>query len=120
MAAGARAERFYGRYANPTVTSFEEAVAELEGAEAGLAFASGMGAVATVGAGAVLHAATTSSPSATSTRARSCSCRASAPASGIDVTFVDGTAARDHGRGGPPGPHDAGRGRDAGQPACWP
>ena len=48
MATAARAERFYGRYANPTVTAFEEAVAELEGAEAGLAFASGMGAVATV------------------------------------------------------------------------
>ena len=43
-----RADRFYSRYANPTVTSFEAAVAELEGAEAGLAFASGMGAVATV------------------------------------------------------------------------
>jgi cystathionine beta-lyase/cystathionine gamma-synthase len=43
-----RADRFYSRYANPTVTAFEEAVAELEGAEAGLAFASGMGAVATV------------------------------------------------------------------------
>jgi cystathionine beta-lyase/cystathionine gamma-synthase len=43
-----RADRFYSRYANPTVASFEAAVAELEGAEAGLAFASGMGAVATV------------------------------------------------------------------------
>jgi cystathionine beta-lyase/cystathionine gamma-synthase len=43
-----RADRFYSRYANPTVTAFEAAVAELEGAEAGLAFASGMGAVATV------------------------------------------------------------------------
>jgi cystathionine beta-lyase/cystathionine gamma-synthase len=48
MATASRAERFYGRYANPTVTAFEEAVAELEGAEAGLAFASGMGAVASV------------------------------------------------------------------------
>ena len=43
-----RADRFYSRYANPTVASFEAAVAQLEGAEAGLAFASGMGAVATV------------------------------------------------------------------------
>jgi cystathionine beta-lyase/cystathionine gamma-synthase len=48
MATAPRAERFYGRYANPTVTAFEEAVAELEGAEAALAFASGMGAVASV------------------------------------------------------------------------
>ncbi len=37
---------FYSRYSNPTVQSFEEAMAELEGAEASLAFASGMGAIA--------------------------------------------------------------------------
>ncbi|MDQ3469051.1 MAG: aminotransferase class I/II-fold pyridoxal phosphate-dependent enzyme [Actinomycetota bacterium] len=37
---------FYSRYANPTVRAFEEAMAELEGAEEALAFASGMGAVA--------------------------------------------------------------------------
>jgi cystathionine beta-lyase/cystathionine gamma-synthase len=47
-ATGRRADRFYSRYANPTVTAFEQAMAELEGAEASLAFASGMGAVATV------------------------------------------------------------------------
>ena len=41
----ARAHEFYGRYANPTVRSFEEAIAELEGAEIALAFASGMGAL---------------------------------------------------------------------------
>jgi cystathionine beta-lyase/cystathionine gamma-synthase len=41
-----RSGEFYSRYANPTVTSFEEAVASLEGAEASLAFASGMGAIA--------------------------------------------------------------------------
>ncbi len=40
-----RPERFYGRYANPTVTAFEEAVAALEGAESSLAFGSGMGAL---------------------------------------------------------------------------
>lgn len=38
----------YARYANPTVRQFEIAVAELEGAEDALAFASGMGAVASV------------------------------------------------------------------------
>ena len=48
MASAARAEHFYGRYANPTVNAFEDAVAELEGAEAAIAFASGMGAVACV------------------------------------------------------------------------
>ena len=38
----------YSRYSNPTVRHFEEAVAELEGAEDALAFASGMGSLATV------------------------------------------------------------------------
>ncbi len=42
-----RADEFYGRYANPTVRSFEEVVAELEGAEDAMAFGSGMGAIAT-------------------------------------------------------------------------
>ena len=37
---------FYSRFSNPTVRSFEEAMAELEGAEESLAFASGMGAIA--------------------------------------------------------------------------
>jgi cystathionine beta-lyase/cystathionine gamma-synthase len=46
-ATGTRASEFYSRYANPTVRSFEEALAALEGAEDALAFASGMGAVAT-------------------------------------------------------------------------
>jgi len=41
-----RHDGFYSRYSNPTVRSFEEAMAQLEGAEASLAFASGMGAVA--------------------------------------------------------------------------
>ena len=35
----------YGRLDNPTVVAFAAAVAELEGAEAGFAFASGMGAI---------------------------------------------------------------------------
>jgi len=43
-----RRGKAYSRYANPTVRQFEEAVAELEGAEDALAFASGMGAIATV------------------------------------------------------------------------
>jgi cystathionine beta-lyase/cystathionine gamma-synthase len=43
-----RAQQFYSRYSNPSVKAFEDAVADLEGAEAALAFASGMGAVATV------------------------------------------------------------------------
>jgi cystathionine beta-lyase/cystathionine gamma-synthase len=47
-ATGIRAQQFYARYGNPTVASFEDAVAALEGAEASLAFASGMGAVSSV------------------------------------------------------------------------
>jgi cystathionine beta-lyase/cystathionine gamma-synthase len=43
-----RSPEFYGRYANPTVTAFEEAVAALEGAEAAMAFGSGMGAIASL------------------------------------------------------------------------
>jgi cystathionine beta-lyase/cystathionine gamma-synthase len=38
----------YSRYSNPTVRQFEDAVAALEGAESALAFASGMGAIASV------------------------------------------------------------------------
>jgi cystathionine beta-lyase/cystathionine gamma-synthase len=44
-ATGTRRAEFYSRYANPTVAAFEEAVAGLEGAEAALAAASGMGAM---------------------------------------------------------------------------
>jgi cystathionine beta-lyase/cystathionine gamma-synthase len=47
-ATGSRSNDFYSRYANPTVRSFEEAIASLEGADDALAFASGMGAIATV------------------------------------------------------------------------
>lgn len=39
-----RSSGFYGRYGNPTVRSFERAIAELEGAEDAMAFGSGMGA----------------------------------------------------------------------------
>ena len=45
-ATGIRHGDFYSRYSNPTVRSFERAMAALEGAEDSLAFASGMGAVA--------------------------------------------------------------------------
>lgn len=45
-ATGLRADGFYSRYSNPTVRAFEEAVADLEGTEDALAFASGMGAIA--------------------------------------------------------------------------
>ena len=47
-ATGLRSETFYSRFSNPTVTQFENAIAQLEGAESALAFGSGMGAIASV------------------------------------------------------------------------
>ncbi|MEO1063000.1 MAG: PLP-dependent aspartate aminotransferase family protein [Actinomycetota bacterium] len=40
-----RSPEFYSRFGNPGVQAFADAVAELEGADAGVSFASGMGAV---------------------------------------------------------------------------
>lgn len=40
-----RVSKFYARHGNPTVRAFEDAIAEVEGAEASLAFGSGMGAL---------------------------------------------------------------------------
>src|SRR5712664_1831065 len=40
-------DHFYTRYGNPTNTVAEETIAELEGVEAALTFASGMGAITT-------------------------------------------------------------------------
>ncbi len=40
-----RTTKFYARHGNPSVRAFEDAIAELEGADASLAFASGMGAL---------------------------------------------------------------------------
>ena len=85
-----RPGEFYGRFANPTVTSFEEAVAALEGAESSLAFASGMGAISTVVlalcsagdhvvAGRQLYSATLAFLQGPCARF------------GIETTFVDGT-----------------------------
>ncbi len=40
-----RVSKFYARHGNPSVRAFEDAIAEVEGAEASLAFGSGMGAL---------------------------------------------------------------------------
>ncbi|MEI2699106.1 MAG: aminotransferase class I/II-fold pyridoxal phosphate-dependent enzyme [Microthrixaceae bacterium] len=48
MATSTSSTTFYARYGNPSVNAFEEAIAELEGAEGARAFSSGMGAVAAV------------------------------------------------------------------------
>jgi cystathionine beta-lyase/cystathionine gamma-synthase len=48
MAVTPRATEFYARNGTPTVQAFADAVAEVEGAEAGIAFGSGMGAASTI------------------------------------------------------------------------
>src|ERR1700758_5382412 len=40
-------DRYYTRWGNPTITAAEQTVAALEGTEAALVFASGMGAITT-------------------------------------------------------------------------
>ncbi|MGH9138189.1 MAG: trans-sulfuration enzyme family protein, partial [Acidimicrobiales bacterium] len=92
LAGAARPPHYYSRFGSPTVRDFEDAVAALEGAEAGLAFASGMAAVSAVAfalcstgdhvvAGKQLFSVT----SALFTM--------HLPRFGIDVTFVDCTDA---------------------------
>lgn len=90
MATSVGAERFYSRYGNPTVRDFESAVADLEGAEAARAYASGMGAVSGVILGlcsAGDHIVATRQIYA----GTQLFLQAAAPRFGIDVTFVDGT-----------------------------
>lgn len=89
MATSTGAARFYSRYGNPTVAGFEEAVAELEGAEAARAFASGMGAVSAVVLGLCSsgdHIVTQRQLYAGSQLLFTAVC----PRFGIEVTFVDG------------------------------
>lgn len=87
---GDEAGHFYGRMGSPTQEALEEAVAELEGAGAGLAFASGMAAISSllftvlepgdhVLAPAALYATTSSLLDGI------------LGTHGIDVTYVDGT-----------------------------
>ncbi len=45
IASKPRVSKFYARHGNPSVRAFEDAMAELEGTDASLAFASGMGAL---------------------------------------------------------------------------
>ena len=90
LATSLRPTRFYSRYGNPTVRAFEEAVAELEGAPAAQAFASGMGAVSSVvlalcSAGSHVVAQRQLYSSTSLLFAGVC------PRLGIDVSFVDGT-----------------------------
>ncbi len=85
-----RTTRFYGRHGNPSVRAFEDAVAELEGAEAAMAFASGMGALCAVvlglcNKGSHIVAQRQCYGGTTQLLAGVC------PRFGIEVTFVDAT-----------------------------
>src|SRR3954463_722103 len=82
--------KFYSRNGSPTVLEFEDAVAALEGAEAALAFASGMGAISSI----VLtfcstgdHIVAQSSTFSVTNQLFTMLC----PRLGIDVTLVDAT-----------------------------
>lgn len=90
MAATPRPVHYYSRFGSPTARDFEDAVAALEGAEAALAFSSGMAAVTetvlglcSAGDHVVAQRQVFSFTSALFT--------AHCPRFGIDVTEVDGT-----------------------------
>ncbi|MEZ5322910.1 MAG: PLP-dependent transferase [Microthrixaceae bacterium] len=90
LASTARATEFYGRYGNPTVAAFEDAIATMEGAEACRAFASGMGAISAVVLGLLSsgdHVVTQYQLYGGTQLFFNAVC----PRFGIDVTFVDGT-----------------------------
>jgi cystathionine beta-lyase/cystathionine gamma-synthase len=88
----ARPSHYYSRFGSPTVREFEDAVAELEGAEAGLAFASGMAAVTATVLGLCSsgdHVVVTKQLFSVS----SALFQMHLPRFGIEVTTVDGTDA---------------------------
>jgi len=90
MAKSTRSTHFYSRYGNPTVRGFEDAIAELEGAEAARAFSSGMGAIAAVVLGLVSqgqHIVAQRQLYGGTMQLLTMVC----PRFGIDVTFVDAT-----------------------------
>ena len=90
MAKSTQATRFYGRHGNPSVRAFEEAVAEMEGAEAARAYSSGMGAITAVVLGLVnkgQHIVAQRQLYGGTMQLLTMVC----PRFGIDVTFVDAT-----------------------------
>jgi cystathionine beta-lyase/cystathionine gamma-synthase len=83
-------DRFYARHGNPGVRAFEQAIADLEGAEAARAYASGMGAVTGVilgicSSGDHIVAQRQLYSQTTTVLLGLC------PRFGIEVTLVDGT-----------------------------
>lgn len=92
MAGMPRTAHYYSRFGSPTVQEVEQAVAALEGAEAGLAFGSGMAAVSAVVLGlcsAGDHIVVQRHLFSVTYALFAAHC----PRFGIDVTFVDGTDA---------------------------
>ena len=90
MATGVGSARFYSRYGNPTVAGFEDAIAQLEGAETARAFASGMGAIS-----AIILGLCSSGDHIVAQRqlyaGTQLLLQTVCPRFGIDVTFVDAT-----------------------------
>ena len=92
LATSPRPKNFYSRYGNPTVRSFEDAVAELEGAESAQAFASGMGAISSL----VLGLCSSGDHIVAQRQLFSSTSllfQGVCPRFGIEVTLVDGTDA---------------------------
>lgn len=88
MATSVGAPKFYSRFGNPTVNGFEEAIADMEGAEAARAFGSGMGAICAVVLGLCSsgdHVVTQRQLYAGTQMLFQSAC----PRFGIDVTYVD-------------------------------
>lgn len=90
MAGMSRTIHYYSRFGSPTAGEFEDAVASLEGAEAGLAFSSGMAAIS----GVVLGLCSSGDHIVVQRQLFSVTSTfflAHCPRFGIDVTLVDGT-----------------------------
>ncbi|WP_436792550.1 trans-sulfuration enzyme family protein [Actinospongicola halichondriae] len=88
MASQSLSTEFYARNGTPTAQAFADAVADLEGAEAGIAFGSGMGAAASVILGMCSNGdrvVAQASMFSVTTQLLSRMC----PRFGIDVEFVD-------------------------------
>ena len=92
LGASARPSKYYSRFGSPSAREFEDAIAQLEGAEAALAFSSGMAAVTAV----VLGLCSSGDRVVASRQLFSITSalfEMHCPRFGIDVELVDGTDA---------------------------
>ncbi len=115
LALSAHPAKFYSRNGSPSVLEFEDAVAALEGAEAALAFASGMGAISSVLLTLCAtgdHVVAQSTTFSVTNQLFTMLC----PRLGIDVTFVDATDADVCSRCSSPGQDAVGVRRNTGEP----